>query len=130
MRWPGMIFFALSLVRADAGYPQGELPQQVAQCVSTTISAIYPRVGTDPWTDEEFDWGTAVEFSNGGYQVSYEREPAVLSSRPGDEVLMCLVFIPGDCPPGDDRGREYRTTNKRTGESWELPDSQHYCGGA
>jgi hypothetical protein len=48
----------------------------------------------------------------------------------GDSVKLCLIFIPEDCPPGDDRGRFYRATNLRNGESWELPDSQHMCGGA
>jgi hypothetical protein len=36
--------------------------------------------------------------------------------------------IPKDCPPGDDRGREYTTTNLRTDEAWTLPDSQQMCG--
>jgi hypothetical protein len=51
-------------------------------------------------------------------------------SRPGDRVSMCLVSIPKDCPPGDDRGRTYKATNKRTGHTWTLPDSEHMCGGA
>ncbi len=50
--------------------------------------------------------------------------------RAGDPVEMCLVSIPRDCPVGDDRGREYRTTNLRTRKSWRLPDSEHSCGGA
>jgi hypothetical protein len=50
--------------------------------------------------------------------------------RSGDKVKLCLVSLPEDCPPGDDRGKIYRATNLRTGESWEAPDSQHSCGGA
>ena len=64
------------------------------------------------------------------YGVSYESVPAVDASRPGDPVRTCLVAVPQGCPPGDDRGREYRTTNRRTGRSWTLPDAQHMCGGA
>jgi hypothetical protein len=74
--------------------------------------------------------GSSVIFVNGGSQVSYEQETAVDASRPGDPVKMCLVSIPRHCPPGDDRGREYKTTNLRTHKSWRLPDSEHMCGGA
>ena len=43
---------------------------------------------------------------------------------------LSLTTIPENCPPGDERGKEYQTTNRRTGGSWNLPDSQHSCGGA
>ena len=39
-------------------------------------------------------------------------------------------LVPADCPPGDDRGKIYAPPISGTGESWELPDSQHSCGGA
>ena len=81
-------------------------------------------------SDSDYDFGTGVDFENGGYQVSYEREEALLRSKPGDPVVMCLVSIPHGCPPGDERGREFAVTNERTGETWTLPDSQHSCGGA
>ena len=61
---------------------------------------------------------------------TYEQVAAVNGSRPGDRVITCLVSIPRGCPPGDDRGRLYTTTNLRTEDSWTLPDSQHRCGGA
>jgi hypothetical protein len=41
-----------------------------------------------------------------------------------------LAADPLPCPPGDDRGRVYKTTNLRTRETWTLPDSQYSCGGA
>lgn len=74
--------------------------------------------------------GSAVTFANGLYQVSYEQVRAVDRSRRGDPVYICLVKLPTHCPPGDDRGRIYTTTNLRTLDSWTLPDSQHSCGGA
>lgn len=74
--------------------------------------------------------GSSVAFANGLYQVSYEQVPAADRSRRGDPVYICLVRLPTNCPPGDDRGRIYTTTNLRTLESWTLPDSQHSCGGA
>jgi uncharacterized protein len=100
------------------------VPEKVGQCVLTQVLEVHPRIGDD------FDAGTGVEFSNDGYQVSYEREEALIASRPKDEVVMCLISIPHHCPAGDDRGRIYMTTNKRTGGTWTLADSQHMCGGA
>jgi hypothetical protein len=76
------------------------------------------------------DSGSAVSFTNGGYQVSYERVPPIERSRRGDPVRMCLVQLPAHCPPGDNRGRLYRTTNLRTRQAWVLQDSEHMCGGA
>ncbi|MBO0902282.1 lysozyme inhibitor LprI family protein [Jiella sonneratiae] len=109
----------------------GKLPQSIGACVTTTIAGIHPRLGDgSPPKDADYDFGTGVEYDNGGYGVSYEREAALLRSKPGDTVVMCLVSIPHDCPPGDERGRFYLATNQRTGESWTLPDSQHMCGGA
>jgi hypothetical protein len=74
--------------------------------------------------------GSAVDFANGGYQVSYDQVPEVDKSRPGDRVKICLASVPKHCPPGDKRGRVYKTTNLRTNESWTLPDAEHSCGGA
>jgi hypothetical protein len=100
------------------------LPQRVGQCVETRVKAVENRLENAPGS------GSAIEFANGGYQVSYDQVPAVDASRPGDPVTMCLVAIPQGCPPGDDRGRSDRTTNRRTAKSWTLPDSEHGCGGA
>lgn len=108
------------------------LPETVGQCVATTIDSVHPRIGDpdQPIQDEDYDAGTGVEFGNGGYQVSYDREAALIESKPGDPVVMCLVALPHRCPPGDDRGRVYTTTNQRTGATWTMADSQHLCGGA
>jgi hypothetical protein len=58
------------------------------------------------------------------------RLPAIEQSKAGDAARMCLVSTPRNCPKGGQRGRVYRTTNLRTRQSWQLPDSQHMCGGA
>jgi hypothetical protein len=100
------------------------LPMRVGECVETRVKTVENRLENAPGS------GSAISFVNGSYQVSYDQVPAVDRSRPGDPVRMCLVSIPTDCPPGDTRGRQYHTTNKRTGQSWTLPDAEHMCGGA
>jgi len=108
--------------------PTDPLPKNILQCGGSVITSI----GTRLEGDSDFSKGMGVGFRNGGNQVSYERIEAIVNSKLGDHVLICLVFIPNpkDCPPGDARGRQYTTTNLRTLESWTLPDSEHNCGGA
>ena len=113
----GLGFVRLDQARAEA------LPAEVGECSETTIEDIGYRLG-DP------DSGSAISYANGGVQVSYDMIPEIHRSRAGDEVKLCLVSVPEDCPPGDDRGKVYSATNLRTGESWKAPDSQHSCGGA
>ena len=74
--------------------------------------------------------GSAVTYANRGGQVSYSYIEAIAQSHIGDAVLLCLVSLPQNCPPGDDRGKVYSATNLRTNNSWTLPDAQHMCGGA
>jgi uncharacterized protein len=111
--------------------PTEGLPGRVAQCTFTKIDSISDRFGEalkPPAND--VDSGTAVSFTNGGGQVSYDYVPAIARSKVGDQVLLCLVSIPQNCPPGDNRGKFYSGTDLRTKDSWILPDSQHMCGGA
>jgi uncharacterized protein len=117
---------------AGNGAPRsGTIPRSVGQCVRTTVARVMPRLDPGhPPTSSDFDNGTAISFANKGYQVSYDRVEPLLSSQPGDEVVVCLTSIPRNCPPGDARGRTFAATNLRTGASWWLPDSEHSCGGA
>jgi len=100
------------------------LPAQVGDCSDTTIKTIGTRLDGVPGS------GSMMTFSNGGQQVGYDTVAAIEASRVGDAVRMCLVSLPQNCPPGDNRGRVYRTTNLRTNQSWERADSSHICGGA
>lgn len=111
---------------AAAKLPNEPLPKKVGQCARTTINDIGGRL----MGDHDFSSGTSVVLANGGYGVSYDPEQAIIASRLGDPVTICLARLPEDCPPGDERGKEYKTTNTRTGKSWTLPDAQHSCGGA
>ena len=110
--------------------PQGHLPQRVGLCVETRIKSVETRLVDGSDNSPIADSGSAVRFVNGGYQVSYETVRAIERSRPGDPVRMCLIQIPHPCPPGDTRGRLYKTTNLRTHRSWTLRDAEHMCGGA
>ena len=108
-----------------------QLPAKVGDCTATSIVSLVDRFGAGLLTDNEhINTGSAVNFSNGGYQVSYDKVGAIFRSRVGDNVKMCLVYVPKNCPQGDQRGRVYYSINLRTGESWKLPDDQHSCGGA
>ena len=111
------------------------LPKEVGSCSRTSIKEIGYRLSSP---DENGVYipvpgsGTSFSYSNGGYQVSYEAVPAIFNSRVDDPVEICLTSIP-ECQlaqAGDIRGRSYLAKNLRTGKSWELPDSQHMCGGA
>jgi uncharacterized protein len=110
---------------ATSPAPDGPPPTVPGACSSTRVEAFGPRLdGAD------YDTGTGIAFANGGGQVSYDREEGIIASRPGDPVEMCLLSLPKDCPPGDDRGKWYLTRNLRTGAVWALPDAAHVCGGA
>jgi hypothetical protein len=106
------------------------MPKYVGQCDGTRVAKIGTRLMDGSTGKPMPGSGSAIDFVNGGYQVSYDQIPAVDGSRPGDPVKICLVSIPKGCPPGDKRGRMYHTTNLRTRGDWTLPDSEHSCGGA
>ena len=82
-------------------------PSRIGQCVASSIAKLGNRLDTPR------QWSVVI-LANGVPQVSYEQEPGLDRSRVGDPVITCLVFIPKGCPPGDDRGKIYRTTNRRT----------------
>jgi len=129
--WVGA--YRLDLVKAKGLPLEPNLPTQIGHCTMTKITEITTRFGgklsaTRPPLGE--DHGTVVTYENKSVGISYGYEEGVAQSRVGDEVLMCLVSIPQNCPPGDDRGRMYSGTNLRTKSSWQLSDSQHMCGGA
>jgi gag-polyprotein putative aspartyl protease/Sel1 repeat len=105
-----------------------DLPR-VGDCVNTTIKWIGTRL-TDGSGAPIPDSGSAIQFTNGGYQVSYGTVPGIEQSRVGDPVQMCLEAVPQNCPIGDDRGRIYHIANLRTHQSWSEADAQHGCGGA
>jgi hypothetical protein len=106
------------------------LPTQIGQCADTIIKDVTTRLQDGATNKPIPGSGSAVDFANGGYQVSYDTIPEITQSQAGDPVTMCLVSMPKGCPPGDKRGITYKTTNQRTHSGWTLPDAEHMCGGA
>lgn len=99
-------------------------PQNIGDCVQTSVSLVGPRL------EGVAGSGSTIVYANGMSQVSYDAVPGIDHTQVGDEVRVCLVSVPENCPAGDDRGRVYSGTNARTSETWNAPDSQHSCGGA
>ncbi len=125
------VFLALpTLALCSTAALAGGLPVREGTCVWTKVTRVEQRLQEGEHGPFVAGSGSAIEFANGGYQVSYDEVSAVNGSHKGDRALMCLVVIPRHCPPGDARGRIYTTTNLRTLESWTLPDAEHSCGGA
>jgi len=120
---PLALLVALALTGAPA-IAQEPVPAKVGACVSTAVKEVSFRLDGVP------DSGSAIEYTDGIYQVSYDTVPEMAASRAGDKIKLCLLSVPSGCPKGDDRGKNYRATNLRTGKSWEAMDSEHMCGGA
>jgi hypothetical protein len=123
-----LLLLVAALAAASPAFA-ARMPTHVGQCTISVVKKVETRLMGGP-DQTVAGSGSAIDFANGGSQVSYEQVMAVDHSRPGDRARICLVSIPENCPPGDNRGRMYRTTNLRTHQSWTLPDSEHMCGGA
>lgn len=100
------------------------LPRYVGACSLTTVTQVTTRL------DGIAGSGSDVREANGAAEVSYDQIPASDASRRGDPALVCLVSLPSNCPPGDDRGKTYAVADLRTLGAWSAPDSEHMCGGA
>ena len=105
-------------------------PSQVGKCADTFIQDIGTRL-RDSSTGAPIEGsGTSVTLTNGIYLVSYDEIAPLKNSKVREKVKLCLLSIPRNCPPGDNRGRFYSLFNYRTRQTVKLPDSQHMCGGA
>lgn len=105
-------------------------PTQINQCANTFIQRIGTRLMDGSTGESITGSGTTAILTNGVYLVSYDEVPQLRVAQAGDKVKLCLLHIPENCPPGDNRGKVYSLLNYRTGGSVNLPDSQHMCGGA
>jgi hypothetical protein len=118
---------ACSLAPTAAIAGDAPLPRKVGACATTTIASIGTRFGAGRPSNSE---GTSFELKNMASGVSDGYVADIAESRVGDPVRTCVVSLPEGCPPNDDRGWVYKTTNLRTHRSWTLQDSNHSCGGA
>ena len=125
-----VLFFVAAAMLVAAPALAENMPKHVGECVETKVQKIGSRLEDGSTGKPMPGTGSTVDFANGGYQVSYDQVSEVDKSLRGDSVKICLVSIPKHCPPGDKRGRVYKTTNLRSHESWTLPDAEHSCGGA
>jgi uncharacterized protein YecT (DUF1311 family) len=125
-----LITAQLAWLRSGAPRPPGALPTRVGACALTSVKQVTARLEDGSTGQPIPGSGSAVQESDGGYQVSYDTVPAIQASRRGDPVLVCLVSIPQGCPAGDDRGRSYAVGNLRTLGAWQASDAEHMCGGA
>ena len=120
---------------ASASAEPYEKKLQDPVCSNTKISALSARLGEMVKgkfvPDSPKEVGTAINYANGIYGVSYDYIPAISArSRVGDPIRLCLVSQYVNCPKGDDRGKFYSAVNLRTHETWVLPNAEHICGGA
>ncbi len=105
------------------------LPVRVGACSVVLVKQVTTRLEEANGTEIPGS-GSAIEYTNGGAQISYDTIDGIEHSRAGDRVQLCLTEIPQHCPPGDNRGRVYHAINLRTREEWSAMDSEHSCGGA
>jgi uncharacterized protein len=120
----------LAWLKSGAAMP-ATLPRTPGTCSLSRIRAVGTRlgdgtglVGDDPGS------GSMVVEANGAQEVFYDQIPAADRSRSGDPALVCLIELPQDCPPGDDRGKVYGVADLRSLGAWSGPDAEHSCGGA
>jgi hypothetical protein len=118
------LIFAASSAIADS------LPSATGTCVHSTVTAVGQRLVDGSTGNPMPGSGSAINYADGGYQVSYDEVEAVNKSEVGDDVILCLIALPKNCPANDERGKVYATIDLRTMLIWALPDSEHGCGGA
>ena len=101
-----------------------KIPTREYQCVYTTVKEIGTRLLNIPGS------GTSITFNNDIYLVRYDSVQQAEMSRKNDKVKICLMEVPKNCPPGDERGKAYTVINLRTNRVFNMADSSHVCGGA
>jgi hypothetical protein len=105
------------------------LPAAIGRCAETIVTKVVrrPYENGGPATA---NFGSAIQYKNGGGQISSEQNAGIDASMPGDRVQICLVALPHNCPRGDNQGAVYHALNMRTGQDWDAPNSERACGGA
>jgi len=97
---------------------------KIGTCFDTEVASVASRLENTAGSGDE------VEYTDGHSQVSYDTSRVVHAFRVGDPIRLCVVDLPGHCPPADDRGIGFVAINGRTGGRWKASDAEHGCGGA
>ena len=113
-------------------------PSRVGSCsVSFVLSKRFRMVVSpgDPGyqrSSDPFGKEVIISLTNGLSIYSGDGDDFILSANfaAGHRVQACLLALPSDCPPGDQRGKRYRFVDLQTGSRAEGNDSWHLCGGA
>jgi len=100
-------------------------PTTANTCANTFVSYVGSRLEGVSAREA----GSAITFTNRLYSDSYNYQEYG-GSKKGDEVTLCLLSIPKNCPRGDDRGKVFSVTNRRTELSFTISKGHHLCGGA
>lgn len=120
--------FAIATLITTSASAQSALPapwqKPVGSCFVATVQNVESRLIGAPAS------GSAITYTNGAYQVSYDRVAAIEHSRTGDRVKLCVVHHDRSCDASEHRGNTYKAINLRSKGSWTLPDSTHQCAGA
>ena len=113
-------------------------PRTLGACSSSTVQSkrfrMAPSPGDPNYKPSENPAGKEVLISlNNGIGVyAGDGDAFILSPdfAPGHRVKVCLVEVPKNCPPGDNRGKIYTLRDRETGRTVRGIDSWHLCGGA
>ena len=83
-------------------------------------------------SSDPFGKEVIIGLTNGLSIDSGDGDEFILSGNfaAGHRVQACLLALPIDCPPGDQRGKLYRVVDLQTEARAEGIDSWHLCGGA
>lgn len=123
---------------ADPASEISSIPTRIGDCFETQVVDKFFRLWApdDPeMPQEEYGIGKEIVLKLPNEFLLYtdqigDRQLASPDYAPGNPVQLCLVSIPTDCPPGDDRGKEYSLLDRKTGYQAVHIDSWHLCGGA
>ncbi len=114
------------------------LPSRVGSCSrSVVVSKRFRMVASpgDPGyqpSKDPFGKEVIISLANGLGLYAGEGDGFIASANfaAGHRVQACLLALPTDCPPGDQRGKRYRLVDLQTGAKVEGLDAWHRCGGA
>ena len=133
----GLLGSTLSLVVPEPAGAAGP-PSRVGSCSDSFAFSkrfrMVPSPGDSDYqrSSDPFGKEVIISLTNGLSIYSGDGDEFILSTNfaPGHRVQACLLALPKDCPPGDQRGKRYRFVDLQTGARAEGIDSWHFCGGA